>query len=444
MCVVTSLYVSFVCRQQLEEMAAKLKFPSVHQFAAEVLRSKSTQRLAWLRLYYTSLNHPELANTVTNNFPQPDSALTSASSIATPTPSTKAVPQTVATKSHTETRTLQKDVAKPKRRSKYSQRYLEPQTKPGTLQDNVLPQKKPKIPQNDVPEPKIKPKKDGSEPQKKQSNPQKNVLEALSDVPSPESEEQEETVCSARGHKRTKRDSVSGSGGFRAGGGLGVDRAGSSGLGLGEAAAFLIHRDRDTSSFPDLSHGWSTTLSKPTAQGTEQEQNSSSTTSEAFQRKKEHALALPPPEQAPSTSNRRSLLTDLLGDTSILDDLLKPKLRGAQQSSSPKTPPISSSVAASTCVATSSPSRITVSTDPGVTDSLKSHTPPTHKAASKGSRKDFWDILNEGNEESINRLTDLAEVKRVCINTNFAARTQSVKEESKSLWKTNERFLWKK
>lgn len=437
-------------RQQLEEMAAKLKFPSVHQFASEVLRSNSTQRLAWLRLYYTSLNHPELANTVTNNFPHHDSALTSSSSTATSTPSTKAAPQTAATKSHTETRTLQKDCPKPKKRSKYPQKYLEPQTKPGTLQSNVsLPQKKPKIPQNDVPEPKIKPKKGGSEPQKKQTNPHKNVLEALSDVPSPESEEQEETVCSARGHKRTKRGSVSSSGAFRAGGGLGVDRAGSSGLGPGEAAAFLIHEDTDTPSSLDLSHDWSTTLSKPTAQGAEREQKSSSTTSETFQGKKVNVQALSPPEQAPSISSHRSLLTDLLGDTSILDDLLKPKLRGAQQSRSPKTPATSSSVSANTCLATP-PSRNAVNNDPGARDSLSSqssHTsppPPTHQTASKGSRKDFWDILNEGNEESINRLTDLAEVQRICINTNFAARTRSIGEGSKSLWKTNEKFLWKK
>ncbi|KAM7391442.1 hypothetical protein PAMP_022131 [Pampus punctatissimus] len=420
-------------RHQLEEMAAKLKFSSVRQFAAEVLRSTSTQRLVWLRLYYTSLNDPELVKTVTNNFPQPDSALTFSSSTAISTPSTKASPQTATTKSHTETRTLQRVVSKPKRRSKYPQKYLEPQTKPGTLQDNVsLPQKKPKIQQP-------KPKKDGLEPQKELTNPQKKVLQALSDVPSPELEVQDEPVCSARGHR--KRGSVSSSGAFRAGGGLGIDWAGSSGLGPGEAAAFLIHRDRDNPSSPDLSHGSFTTLSKPTAHGTEQEQKSSSTTSEAFQGKAENAQSLSPLEQAPSTSSCRSVLTDLLGDTSILDDLLKPKLRSAQQSSSPKTPHMSSSVSASTCLALPTPSRI------GATDSVSSpssHTPSTHQSASKGRRKDFWDILNEGNEESINRLTDLTEVRRVCINTNFASRTRSVEEESKSLWKTNEKFLWKK
>uniref|UniRef100_H3CHG5 Helicase C-terminal domain-containing protein n=1 Tax=Tetraodon nigroviridis TaxID=99883 RepID=H3CHG5_TETNG len=60
------------CKQQLEEMAAKFKFPSVHQFAVEILRSDPGQRVTWLRQYYMSLNHPGLSNTVTNDFPQPD------------------------------------------------------------------------------------------------------------------------------------------------------------------------------------------------------------------------------------------------------------------------------------------------------------------------------------------------------------------------------------
>lgn len=406
-----------VCRQQLEEMAEKLKFPSVHQFAVEILRRDSAQRLAWLRQYYSSLNHPDLANTVTNNFPQPDSAQTSSSA------STK----TAATRSEVDTRTPQKDVLKAKKRHKYAQK------KPETPQNNVfMPQKKPRHPQNDV-----------QEPQKKQKIPRRNVQEPLSDVPSLDSEEQEERVCSARGHKRTKKSSVSSSGAFRAGGGLGSDKASSSGLGSGEAAAFLNRTDRDTPSSADLSHGRSTTLSKPTAQEREQEQKLSSKTSEPFQGQRERPHTPSPPEQAPSTSSRHSFLTDLIGDTSILDDLLKPKSRGEQHRGTPKTPPAASSMSAST-------SRITLNSDSGSADLLdslsspKSHnTLPAQQAASKRSRKDFWDILNEGNEESINRLTDPAEVKRVCISTKFAARSHSGEEESKSLWKTNDKFLWK-
>ncbi|XP_040011882.1 DNA excision repair protein ERCC-6-like 2 isoform X2 [Xiphias gladius] len=439
-------------RQHLEDMAKKFRFPSVHQFVVEILRRNSTRRLAWLRQYYTSLNHPDLANTVTNNFPQSDSAQTSSTSAATSSTST----QTAATKSHRETRTPKKDVPKATKKPKYTQKNLEPQTKPKIPHNNVsVPQKKSRSLQKYVPEPQPNPKNPLNnvlEPQKKQKISQKNVLEPLSNVPSPESEEQEETVCSARGHRRTKRGSVSSSGAYRAGGGLGSDQASSRGLGSGKAAAFLNHTDRDTPSSPDVSHGRSNMLSKPTAQGRGQEQKLSSRTT--FQGQRENSQTPSSPEQAPSASCNRSLLKDLIGDTSILDDLLKPKPRGAQQRSTPKTPP-TFSVPVSTCVAKPSPSRITDNTDSGSTgllDSLyspSSHTPTTHQVntpvqASKGGRKDFWDILNEGNEESINRLTDLAEVQRVCVNTNFSARSRSGEEESKSLWKTNEKFLWKK
>lgn len=405
-----------VCRQQLEEMAEHFRFPSVYQFAVEIQKRNSSQRLDWLWQYYTSLDHPDLANTLTKRFPQPDSAHTSSSSAATSSTST----QTAATKSHAETTTPQKDVPKATKKPKY------------TLKNQEV-----KIKQSNV-----------SMTQEKSRIPQKNVLELLSDIPSPVSEDEEEAVCSARGHKRTKTGSVSSSGVFRAGGGLGVDRASSSGLGSGEAAALLNHSDRDTPSSPDLSRGRSTALSKTTAQG--RQQKSSSRTRETFQRETEN----PPAEQAPSSSSNRSFLTDLIGDTSILDDLFKPKTKGAQQSTS-KIPLKSSSESVSTCPATPSPSRITFNTGSSSTrlsDSLSS--PSLRKQttcqvnspvqASKRGRKDFWDILNEGNEESINRLTDPAEVQRVCINANVLARSRSREQQNKSLWRTNEKFLWKK
>ncbi|XP_071339504.1 DNA excision repair protein ERCC-6-like 2 isoform X2 [Trachinotus anak] len=435
-------------RQQLEEMAEKFKFPSVHQFVVEILRRDSAQRLAWLRQYYTSLDHPDLANTVTKIFPQSDSEQT------TPAATSSRSTRTAATKSDTQTRTPQKDVPKATKRPKYIQKNL-----PEIPQNNVSePQKKPRILQNDVSEPRTNPENplnDVLEPQKKRNSSLKNVVEPLSNVPNPESKEQEETVCSARGHRRTKRDSVSSSGaGHKAGGGLGVDGASSSGLGSGKAAAALNRTDRDTPSSPDLNHGRSTMLSKPTAQGKKREHKSSSRTRDPFQGHRENSQTPSPPQQAPSTSSNHSFLTDLIGDTSILDDLLKPKPRGAQKRSTPKTPP-TFSVSASTGLATPSPSRINPSTDSsstGLLDPLSSpssHTPSTLQVStparpSKGGRKDFWDILNEGNEESINKLTDLAEVQRVCVNTNFLARSRSGEEESKSLWKTNEKFLWKK
>lgn len=407
-------------------MAEKLKFSSVNEFAVQIQRSSSAQRLAWLRQYYTSLDHPDLANTVANNFPQPDSAQASSSLTATRSASSS----TAASKSHAETRIPPKDVPQATKKPNYAQKNRQPNTK----QNNVsLTQKKSRIPQNSVPER------------------QKNVLELLSDIPSPVSEDEEEAVCSARGHRRTKRGSVSTSGAYGACGGLGVEEASSSGLGSEEAAALLNHTDRVTPSSPDLSHGRSTTLSKPTAQGKQQEHKSSSWTSETIQGQTEHCQTHSPPEQATSTSSDRSFLTDLIGDISVLDDLFKPKSRGAKQRNTPKIPHTSSSVSVGACVATRSQS----STDPGSTclldplSSAGSHVPTAHQVntpvqASKGGCKDFWDILNEGNEESINRLTDPAEVQRICVNTRYLARNKSREEENKSLWKTNEKFLWKK
>uniref|UniRef100_A0AAX7UYH1 Excision repair cross-complementation group 6-like 2 n=1 Tax=Astatotilapia calliptera TaxID=8154 RepID=A0AAX7UYH1_ASTCA len=297
-------------RQQLEEMAEKFKFPTVHQFAVEILSKDSTQRLALLHQYYTSLNLPELADTVKNNFPQPVSA--QASPLA----------------ANSEIKNPQKDASKATKNLTFTQKNF--RTKPETSQKTPVPPKKARNSKGDTPK-----------PRKKQRISQRNVLEPLSDVPSPESEEQDET------------------------------------------------------------HGSSAMVSKPTARGKEQEQKSSLRISETLQREQREN------SQPPSISTNRSYLTELIGDTSILDDLLKPKPKSTQHI--PKTPPVA---------------------------------PVTR--ASKGSRKDFWDILNEGNEESINRLTDLEEVQRVCITTNFAARTVSAEKDSKSLWKTNDKFLWKK
>ncbi|KAK5871050.1 hypothetical protein PBY51_003952 [Eleginops maclovinus] len=421
-----------MCRNQLEEMAEQLKFPSVHQFAREILSNNSTQRLAWLRQYYTSLNNPDVDKTVTDNFPEPDSAPTSFSK-TTSTTSTKTSP-----KSQTHNVTLQK----------------EPKSKPETPQNNVSVQRqKSRHPQDDVPDPQTKHRSRQNNvllPLQKQHIPHKNVLESLSDVESLESDEQEETVCNARGHKRTKMNSVSASGAFGVGGGLGLVKASSSGLTSGEVSAFLNCTDRDIPSSQDLRHGRSTTLSKPTAKGREQGQKLSSRSSETVQGQRTNPLTSSPPEPTPSTSSQHSLLKDLIGDTSILDDLLKPKPKGGKQRGSSKTAPALSNVSVEACPNTPFTSKITFHTDSGAAgliDSISSpntNNPPTPQVVSKGNRKDIWDILKEGNEESINRLTDPAEVQRVCVNTHIAARRRSGKEERQSLWKPNEKFLWKK
>nr|XP_057926588.1 DNA excision repair protein ERCC-6-like 2 isoform X2 [Doryrhamphus excisus] len=319
-----------VRRQQLQEMASKLNFLSAHQFAAEILTSDSTQRLAWLRSYYTDMNHPEVDTFITSDFLPADITLpTSVGHHPLPTNSAATALQKAA-------------------------RSTSNQTCP--------------------------------EPEKKRRKSKKNVQEPPSDVPTVDTEQQVEAVCRSRGHRRTKKTSVSACGAFRAVGGLGGDQhSTSSGLGTLESASKIIdHADEQT----------------------------------------EHSQE--------RTTCRRSILTDLLADTSILDDLLKPKSRGTQHRGSPPKPSPSSS---STGLAASPPPRHTMNSTPR--DSLSSQ-------QSRGNRKDFWDILNEGNEESINRLTDLEEVQRVCVNTTIAARAHSAEKESKSLWKTNDKFLWKR
>lgn len=389
-------------RQQLEEMAVKLKFPSVRHFAVEILRRDAGWRVFRLRQYYTSLNHSGLSNIVTNNFLQPD-AMQSTSS-----------PSTTAMESHTDTRTLQNCCQSAQTTPKYTRRN--PKSNPGTPKNGVTSsQKNPRKPQTGL-----------WEPNKNKNVPPKNILDAPSDVPSVQSEWQEEMVCNTREHRRTKRASVSSPGASRAGGGVGSDRGSSSGLGSAEAAAFA---DRDGRSSADFSHDTSAMLSKPTAQERQQEPKSSSRTSENVQGQRENVGTPSTAERNTPTSLYSSFFTDLLGDTSILDDLLKPKSRQAE-----RTLP---SPSRSTCPTTSFTTNLSM-------DSGSSPPPQSNAKQSKGSRKDFWDILTEGNEESINRLTDPAEVRRVCTNTNLAAGIRSGETESNSLWKTNDKFLWKK
>ncbi|RVE68076.1 hypothetical protein OJAV_G00088120 [Oryzias javanicus] len=210
-------------RLQLIEMAQKFKFTSVHQFAKEILKRSSADRLAWLRQYYTSLNHPELTNIITENF--------SASSLLS-----KAAAKYL-------TEDPQNDSLRSRKRAK-----------PKSLQNTIsVPQNTSDVQEDDVPE-----------PPRKQKKGQKKALETLGNISSPDLAEQE--VCTARQPKRTKRANVSGSGAHSPGGGLGMDQAISSGLGSAEAAPVLNHTDRNSpSSSSDLS---SAALSKPTSQET--------------------------------------------------------------------------------------------------------------------------------------------------------------------------------
>nr|XP_033784078.1 DNA excision repair protein ERCC-6-like 2 isoform X2 [Geotrypetes seraphini] len=66
---------------------------------------------------------------------------------------------------------------------------------------------------------------------------------------------------------------------------------------------------------------------------------------------------------------------------------------------------------------------------------------PAEKA--KKRPKDIWDILSESNDESLDKLTDLAEVERVCERASGSASRRK-EEWDHSLWKKNENFLWQK
>uniref|UniRef100_A0A8C3X3D5 DNA excision repair protein ERCC-6-like 2 n=1 Tax=Catagonus wagneri TaxID=51154 RepID=A0A8C3X3D5_9CETA len=96
----------------------------------------------------------------------------------------------------------------------------------------------------------------------------------------------------------------------------------------------------------------------------------------------------------------------LLGDTSILDDLFK------SRGNSP----------------TSLPKRVLSG--------------PTEKA--KQRPKDVWDILNEQNADSLSKFTDPAVIETLCEKVPLAASSKRKENAEASLWKSNEKFLWKK
>ncbi|XP_007539936.3 DNA excision repair protein ERCC-6-like 2 [Erinaceus europaeus] len=96
----------------------------------------------------------------------------------------------------------------------------------------------------------------------------------------------------------------------------------------------------------------------------------------------------------------------LLGDTSILDDLFK-----SHENSPPRLP-------------------------------KEVLSGPVKKA--KQRPKDFWDILNEQNDDSLSKLTDLAVIESLCEKVPLATSSKNKEELETSLWKSNENFLWKK
>ncbi|XP_052013615.1 DNA excision repair protein ERCC-6-like 2 isoform X3 [Apodemus sylvaticus] len=64
-------------------------------------------------------------------------------------------------------------------------------------------------------------------------------------------------------------------------------------------------------------------------------------------------------------------------------------------------------------------------------------------AKAKQKPKDFWDILNEQNDDSLNKLTDLAVIETLCTKAPRTTASRRKDELEASLWKANEKFLWK-
>ncbi|CAO2596421.1 DNA excision repair protein ERCC-6-like 2, partial [Lemmus lemmus] len=57
--------------------------------------------------------------------------------------------------------------------------------------------------------------------------------------------------------------------------------------------------------------------------------------------------------------------------------------------------------------------------------------------------KDFWDILNEQNDDSLSKLTDLAVIETLCTKAPRPTASKRKDELEAPLWKANEKFLWK-
>ncbi|NXG16611.1 ER6L2 protein, partial [Grallaria varia] len=110
-------------------------------------------------------------------------------------------------------------------------------------------------------------------------------------------------------------------------------------------------------------------------------------------------------ERKPQICKKKSYM-DLLGDTSILNDLFKNDENGP----------------------TGLPKRFSSG----------------QAEKSKGRPKDFWDILNEQDEESLRKLTDIAVIEKLCERAPHSTVTEDREVFEGCLWKKNENFLWKK
>ncbi|KAL1784082.1 DNA excision repair protein ERCC-6-like 2 isoform X1 [Sigmodon hispidus] len=65
-------------------------------------------------------------------------------------------------------------------------------------------------------------------------------------------------------------------------------------------------------------------------------------------------------------------------------------------------------------------------------------------AKAKRRPKDFWDMLDEQDDDSLSKLTDLAVIETLCTQAPRSTASRRKDELDTPLWKANEKFLWKK
>ncbi|NXG81174.1 ER6L2 protein, partial [Baryphthengus martii] len=128
--------------------------------------------------------------------------------------------------------------------------------------------------------------------------------------------------------------------------------------------------------------------------------------SEGTQLPRKRSLSQSENEERKAQAFKKKSFVDLLGDTSILSDLFRNDGNGP----------------------TESPRRL----------------PPGQAEKSKARPKDFWDILNDQNEESLRKLTDIAVIEKLCEKAPHPSAMEEREGCESSLWKKNENFLWKR
>ncbi|XP_074426067.1 DNA excision repair protein ERCC-6-like 2 isoform X3 [Larus michahellis] len=143
------------------------------------------------------------------------------------------------------------------------------------------------------------------------------------------------------------------------------------------------------------------TVEVPSVKSCEGQQESKGT-----QLPRKRSLSQSENEERKAQTCKKKSFVDLLGDTSILNDLFR------NDGDRP----------------TESPRRLSSG----------------QVEKSKERPKDFWDMLNEQNEESLRKLTDIAVIEKLCESAPHPPVTEEREVCESSLWKKNENFLWKR